>query len=102
MTHEALYTGYRRLLKLAGLPVEPRAAFHKMRRSVASHLQANGHSACDVLGHSTPQVTRDSYLDPRIVGATRPSEVLFRPGQQSVHRARVAQPAPAELAESWL
>jgi integrase len=89
----SLYDGFRRLLKLAGLKIEPRAAFHKIRRSVASHLQAGGYSACEALGHSTAQVTKDSYLDPRIVGAVRPSEVLFRPGVA----APVAAPEPAGI-----
>jgi integrase len=107
----SLYYRYERLLRDAGLEHDRKSKFHRLRRSVASHLQANGHSACDVLGHSTPQVTRDSYLDPRIVGATRPSEVLFRPGAgkdcNTVLQTVSAKDRPtvgqtAELAEAWL
>jgi integrase len=85
-----LYYHYRRLIKAAGLVHRKREAFHKIRKSVASHLQAAGHSACDALGHSTPAITKDSYLDPRIVAvASRPSEVLFRPGKRSSNTAAV-------------
>jgi len=76
-----IYDHYKALLTLAGLPHEKwKSAFHKIRKSVASHLAAAGYDASIALGHSSPQVTRDSYLDPRIVSSARPSEVLFRPG----------------------
>jgi hypothetical protein len=50
-----------------------------MRRSVASHLQAAGIDACTALGHSSPEVTRKSYLDPRIVVTAKTCDVLFDP-----------------------
>lgn len=75
-----LYDCYKEILKRAGLTHDRKSKFHKMRRSVASHLQARGVDACAVLGHSTPDVTRKSYLDPRIVlGADAPCNVLFQP-----------------------
>lgn len=74
-----LYHEYRKLRERAGLPPGARNAFHKIRRSVASWLQAGGFNAADVLQHSSPDVTRNHYLDPAITGGIYPSEVLFRP-----------------------
>lgn len=71
-----IYSHYNRILKRAGLPTDRKSKLHRMRRSVASHLQARGYDACAALGHSSPKVTKDSYLDPMIVGSVRPSEVL--------------------------
>ena len=70
-----------KVLSAAGLPTDRKSKFHRMRRSVASHLHAAGHNATDALGHSSADVTRKSYFDPNIIGAVRPSALLFRPGQ---------------------
>lgn len=63
-----LYNRYRRILKAAGLPADRKCKFHKIRRSVASYLEAAGGNATDWLDHSGRRVTRRSYLDQRICG----------------------------------
>ena len=74
-----LYKTYKRMLKSARLPVGRGDAFHRMRRSVASHMAAGGFDATEALGHSSSAITKKSYLDPTIVGVAVPSQVLFRP-----------------------
>jgi integrase len=91
-----LYYRYKRLRKAAGLPTDRKSAFHRIRRSVASHLHALGHNATDALGHASTDVTRRSYLDPKIAGAVRPADVLFRPGKPAAdHSAVIALALPA-------
>jgi integrase len=75
-----IYAAYKGIRRSAGLPLDRKSAFHRMRRSVASHLHAGGFNATDALGHASAEVTRRSYLDPSISGAVRPADVLFRPG----------------------
>lgn len=74
-----LWTEYKKILKRAGLPHDRKCMFHRMRRSVASHVQAAGHDASVMLAHSSADLTRKSYLDPSIVATLRPSDVLFKP-----------------------
>lgn len=98
-----LYSGYTKLRKRAGLAIDGKSAFHRMRRSVASHLHANGHDATEALHHSSARVTRRSYLDPAIVGTVRPSELLFRPESNPVRKPdKKMEPADAEEALAWL
>lgn len=78
-----LYNHYRRILKRAGLPAGRKDKFHKIRRSVASHLQAAGVDASSVLAHSSSVVTRESYLDPKIVNTRKTHDVLFRNSQST-------------------
>jgi integrase len=59
------------LLKRAGLPADRWHKTHALRRSHASHLAAAGLDASAALGHSSPLVTRQHYLDPTIVGENR-------------------------------
>lgn len=73
-----LWPRYAKILKRAGLPADRKSKFHRMRRSVASHYEAAGHSATELLGHSARRVTM-AYLDPRIVAERHASDVLFRP-----------------------
>ena len=68
--------------KSAIIPQGAKHGFHKMRRTVASWLQAGGHNASDVLKHSAPDVTRKHYLDPTITDGVHPSDVLFRPDDE--------------------
>ncbi len=77
-----IYHRYKAIRKAAGLATDRKSAFHRMRRSVASHLHAGGFNATDALGHASAEVTRKSYLDPAIAGAVRPADVLFRPGKR--------------------
>lgn len=78
---QALWIRLRRILRRAGLPSDRRSMFHRIRRSVASYVAAAGGNAQDVLGHSSPAVTR-CYLDPRIVEPAQAVDWLWRPGKQ--------------------
>ena len=71
------YNHYTRLLKDAGLPHGRRDKPQKMRRSFASHLEAAGGNATEALGHSARSVTKDSYIDERIVKPDSPNLLLF-------------------------
>lgn len=74
-----LWQDYKRILKAAGLPFDRKSMFHRMRRSSASHFEAAGGNATELLGHSSREVTL-SYLDPRIVKPDQPANRLFSPG----------------------
>lgn len=74
-----LWDRYDRILRRAGLPTDRTAKFHCLRRSVASHYEAAGGNATELLGHSTRSVTL-AYLDPRIVPSKHAVDLLFRPG----------------------
>ena len=78
-----IWVRYGKLLKRAGLPHDRASKFHRMRRSVASHMQAAGHDASAALGHSSSAITKKSYLDPNVCGEVSPSQVLFRPNPSS-------------------
>lgn len=72
------YKRYRKLLKLADLPYVPhKSGLQKVRRTFASHIEANGGNATAALGHSARRVTEKSYLDPRIIKEPAHNEVLF-------------------------
>lgn len=71
------YNHYTRLLKDAGLPHGRHDKPQKMRRSFASHLEAAGGNATDALQHTSRSVTKDSYLDERIVKPDSPNLLLF-------------------------
>lgn len=79
-SHTYLYRIYNRILERAELPTNKNSKFHRMRRSVASHLHAAGGDATAALKHSSDAITRRSYLDPRIAGITQPKDILFRAG----------------------
>lgn len=71
------YNHYERILKRAGLPHGRHHKTQAMRVSHATWLHAIGQDATAALGHSSPETTRASYLDLRII---RPAErPLFRP-----------------------
>jgi integrase len=76
-----LWNRYSRLLRKAGLPHDSKSKFHRMRRSVASHYEAAGGNATELLGHSSRSVTL-AYLDPRIVPQHHAVDLLFRPGDR--------------------
>lgn len=73
-----LWTRYTRFLEKAGLPAGRARKFHCLRRSVASHYEAAGGNATELLGHSSRKVTK-RYLDQRIVAPPSPVGVIFRP-----------------------
>lgn len=71
---------YTVILKRAGLPFDRRHKFHAIRRTVASFYGAAGGNATELLGHSSREVTRQHYLDPRITGnVSAACELIFRP-----------------------
>lgn len=72
-----LWVRYKLIRKRAGLPVDRRSSFHRMRRSVASWYEAAGGNATELLAHESRRVTQ-SYLDPRITGQRQASDLLFR------------------------
>lgn len=77
-SHTYLYDLYAKVLERAGLPTDRKSKFHRLRKSVASHVEAAGGNATSLLGHSTRKVTMN-YLDPRIVGEKHAADMLFRP-----------------------
>lgn len=68
----ALRKRWKTITRRAGLGDGRDVQFHALRRSTASHMAAAGLDATSYLGHSTDRITRKSYLDPRVVDATRP------------------------------
>lgn len=74
-----IWNRWRSCLRAEGLPHDRKHMFHCMRRSVASHAKAAGADASELLDHSSSQITREFYLDPRIVPAPKAIDVLFRP-----------------------
>lgn len=64
--HTYLWNRLSIILKRAKLPASRRDKFHRIRRTTASYYQAAGHSAQQLLDHSSPATTR-KYLDPRVV-----------------------------------
>ena len=67
-------------MQRAGLPDTREYKFHAIRKSTASHYEAAGGNATELLGHSSRKVTQ-GYLDPRIVRTKPAVELLFRPGE---------------------
>lgn len=76
----------------ADLPMDRRSKFHRMRRSTASHFEAAGGNATDLLGHSMRRVT-EAYLDPRIVTKQQASDLLFRPAHADVEAPQIVSVA---------
>ena len=67
---ENLYYWFRRIFSHAGVSLGTKTGslFHRIRKSTASYIRANGGDATSQLGHSCASVTA-RYFDPRIVGA---------------------------------
>ncbi len=78
-TEAILYRRYKNLLKRAGLPFDRKSMFHRMRRSVASHYEAAGGNATELLGHSDRRTTTGAYIDPRVCPSPQAVDRLFRP-----------------------
>lgn len=76
-----LWQAYRNLRRRAGLATDRRSSFHRMRRSVASHFEAAGGNATELLGHSDRRLTKASYLDARFVKTPQAVDRLFRLSQ---------------------
>lgn len=77
--HESYYTRYNRILRDAGLPVDRRHKTHSLRCSHATWLAVMGGDPQRALGHSSPETTRKSYLDPKYTSREQPK--LFIPWQ---------------------
>lgn len=77
-----IYAHYRKILARAGLPTDRNSMFHRMRRSVASHIKAAGGDATAAMDHASPSTTK-GYIDPRVCPAVSPADLLFRPGVAS-------------------
>lgn len=75
-----LWTRYKNIRKKAGLPTDRRSSFHRVRKSVATHFEAAGGNATELLGHTSRKVTM-AYLDPRFLKKQHPVDLLFRPDQ---------------------
>lgn len=106
-----LYIYFRRLVKAAGLPVEKRNAFHKLRRTVAtlSEIHIGAGAATGILGHSSRAVTIRSYIDrsqlpdsnvgqrlPRALLVGQESETGDAPSAESMLPAGPPAPVPIE------
>jgi integrase len=74
-----IYHRLGKIMERAGLPNDRLHKFHCFRKSTASHYEAAGGNATELLKHSSRRVTK-AYLDPRIVRPTPAVELLFRPG----------------------
>lgn len=77
---QTLRDRYKSILRDAGLPHDRNRLFHCLRRTVASHFEALGHDAMELLGHTSREVTK-RYLAPQIVRHVQPADVLFWPGE---------------------
>ena len=70
-----------RIMTNAGMPNDPKHKFHLIRRTAATHIQKAGGDASAQLGHASPKVTQENYIDPSICQPEQASTILFRPGQ---------------------
>jgi integrase len=71
------FNTWNRILERAGLPVGRYSKTQSMRVSHATWTQALGGDATAALGHGSPETTRKSYLDGRLLAANR--KPLFIP-----------------------
>ena len=69
-TPKRIYPRFRRILQRAGVRYgrDRGGLFHKMRKTSASLIAANGGDPQQHLGHGSASVTWDHYVDPRIAG----------------------------------
>jgi len=93
-----LWERFTDILRMAGLPTDRRSKFHRIRRSTASHFEAAGGNATDLLGHSMRRVT-ERYLDPKIVKKQQAADVLFRPQPAEAQHETDALPLAPLLEE---
>lgn len=73
-----LWVRYKMIRKRFGLPTDRKSSFHRMRRSVATHFEAAGGNATELLSHTSRKATQ-SYLDPRFLKTPQAKDKLFRP-----------------------
>lgn len=77
-TRQYLWKRYGALLQKAELPADRRRKFHCIRRTVASHAEAAGGNATELLRHAARKNTL-AYLDPRITKPQQAVDYLWRP-----------------------
>jgi len=75
MCQTYVYTRYKKILERAGLSVDRRSKFHRIRRTVASAVKNQGGDATAAMDHANSKTTQ-RYLDPRIVGETPTSKLV--------------------------
>jgi site-specific recombinase XerD len=75
----SLYDHWDQILLDAGITPSKRNRPHGIRRSGASHYQAAGGRAQDILDHEDERTTRRHYIDPLIATVRAPANVLFNP-----------------------
>lgn len=73
-----LWLRYSTLLRRAGLPTDRKSKFHRLRKSVATHLKVAGGNPTEALDHSSSKTTQ-AYIDPTIAVEIHPADLLFRP-----------------------
>ena len=64
-----IYYRYKKILAKAGLSVDSRSQFHRLRRTTCSAVKNQGGDATAAMDHASSKTTK-RYLDPRIVGET--------------------------------
>jgi integrase len=74
-TETYIYRRYKAILHRAGLPDDRRSCFHRCRRTTASAVARGGGNPTEALDHASPRTTK-RYLDPRIVGGVKPSDII--------------------------
>lgn len=97
-TPSTFYHHYTRILKRAGLPYDRYSKAQRMRRSFATHLEANGGNATEAMRHAARRTTEKSYLDMRIIRKRAPSDLLPRPCGNELLKdmLRRAEPCPIQ------
>jgi integrase len=70
-----IYNRYKKILSRAGLSVDSRSKFHRIRRTVASAVKNQGGDATSAMDHANAKTTK-KYLDPRIVGGKSTSQFV--------------------------
>lgn len=87
--YHSLWPSMRLLCRRAGIRI---TGFHALRKASASYIAAAGGNAQEHLSHASPAMTRDHYLDPRIVGRQSGMEFLPRLDLSPVPNLSTASP----------
>jgi integrase len=99
--HETtLYSRHKRMREEAGLSTDRKSAFHRMRVSHASWLDAGGGDATRALLHDSSATTQKHYLDPAV--CEKPAPKLFWPTDDAtIVASGVATELPTD-AFAWM
>jgi integrase len=71
--YTSLWPSMKLLAKQAGVRG---TGFHKLRKASASYVALAGGDATEHLGHASPDITRQHYLDPRITAVKQAVDFL--------------------------